>query len=109
MPYPSVAFVYAAGDRDGLGDVLPAAVLVGRADGASLGDGAGVGDVSAGEAQLVSDASRRTERRTAPWTHIFVPASVSQEGFEPTTKGLRVPCSTAELLAHSNVNDQQPS
>ena len=24
---------------------------------------------------------------------------VSQEGFEPTTKGLRVPCSTAELLA----------
>jgi hypothetical protein len=26
--------------------------------------------------------------------------TVSQEGFEPTTKGLRVPCSTAELLAH---------
>src|SRR5438045_52707 len=25
--------------------------------------------------------------------------TVSQEGFEPTTKGLRVPCSTAELLA----------
>ena len=24
---------------------------------------------------------------------------MSQEGFEPTTKGLRVPCSTAELLA----------
>ena len=26
-------------------------------------------------------------------------ATVSQEGFEPTTKGLRVPCSTTELLA----------
>ncbi len=25
---------------------------------------------------------------------------MSQEGFEPSTKGLRVPCSTAELLAH---------
>lgn len=35
--------------------------------------------------------------------------AVSQEGFEPTTKGLRVPCSTAELLAHMNVSDQQPS
>ena len=27
--------------------------------------------------------------------------TVSQEGFEPTTKGLRVPCSTAELLARA--------
>jgi hypothetical protein len=34
---------------------------------------------------------------------------VSQEGFEPTTKGLRVPCSTAELLARTNGTDQQRS
>ena len=32
---------------------------------------------------------------------------MSQEGFEPTTKGLRVPCSTAELLArwHKGTED----
>src|SRR5207248_8812223 len=30
-----------------------------------------------------------------------LPQLVSQEGFEPTTKGLRVPCSTAELLARN--------
>src|SRR5438445_8240428 len=30
-----------------------------------------------------------------------LPQLVSQEGFEPTTKGLRVPCSTAELLAQN--------
>src|SRR2546427_12970171 len=44
----------------------------------------------AGVPDIVSDVRRIT--------------SVSQEGFEPTTKGLRVPCSTAELLARSNGN-----
>ncbi len=70
MPYASVAFVYAAGDRDVLGDAARAAVLVGSTEGASLGDTDGVASAGTGEVQLVSDASSRSERRMLPWTTV---------------------------------------
>src|SRR5439155_2279743 len=41
----------------------------------------------------------------ASGTVLGPPPAVSQEGFEPTTKGLRVPCSTTELLAR--IDDTQ--
>ena len=69
MPYPSVAFVYAARDRDALGDAVRAAV-VGSTEGASLGDTEGVTSAGTAEAQLVSDASSRSERRMLPWTTV---------------------------------------
>jgi hypothetical protein len=60
-----------AGDREGLGDAVPAAVPVGRAEGPSLGT-AGLVGVAAGEAQLASDASRRSERVMVPLSDLFV-------------------------------------
>jgi hypothetical protein len=66
-----------AGNREGLGDVVPAAVLVGGAEGASLGDTAGLVGVAAGEAQLASDASRRSDRGMVPLSDLFVRISVT--------------------------------
>lgn len=59
-----------------------------------------VEDVVGHHEQRYARADEPSSRGSRPTGDLIRGLRVSQEGFEPTTKGLRVPCSTAELLAH---------